>query len=89
LSIRIREVSEFTVTPMDFLVAIVVIGIAVLVRDGTIDSGVMAIALKTIILFYGCEVILNRMEARWNIFTVSVLASLLIISVRGVVGNFV
>ena len=89
LSIRLKEVSEFTVTPMDFLVAMVVIGIAVLVRDGTIDSGVMAIALKTIILFYGCEVILTRMEARWNIFTVSVLASLLIISVRGVMGNFV
>jgi len=89
LSIRLKEVGEFTITPMDFLVALVIIGIAILVRDGTVDSGVMAIALKTIILFYGCEVILTRMETRWNLFTVSVLASLLIISVRGVMVNFV
>jgi len=88
LSIRLRDVGDFTVTPMDFLVALVVIGIAVLVKDGAVDSGMMAIALKTIILFYGCEVILTRMETRWNLFTLSVLASLLIISVRGVMGNF-
>ena len=73
---------------MDFLVALVVIGVAVLIKGGAVDSGMMAIALKTIILFYGCEVILNRMETRWNVFTVSVLASLLIISVRGVMVNF-
>ena len=53
-----------------------------------VESGVMAIAMKTIILFYGCEVILTRMETRWNLFTLSVLASLLIISVRGVMVNF-
>ncbi len=73
---------------MDFLVALVVIGIAVLIREGAVESRTMAIALKTIILFYGCEVILNRMEKRWNVFTVSVLASLLIISVRGAMLNF-
>jgi UDP-GlcNAc:undecaprenyl-phosphate GlcNAc-1-phosphate transferase len=89
LSIRLKEVGDFKVTPMDFLVALVVIGIAVLVQDKAVDSGMLAIAMKTIILFYGCEVILTRMESRWNVFTVAVLASLLIISVRGVMLNFV
>jgi UDP-GlcNAc:undecaprenyl-phosphate GlcNAc-1-phosphate transferase len=88
LSIRLKEVGDFKVTPMDFLVALVVIGVAVLVKERALDSGMMAIAMKTIILFYGCEVILTRMETRWNIFTVAVLASLLIISVRGVMLNF-
>ncbi len=88
LSIRLKEVGDFTVTPMDFLVTMVVIGIAVLVKQGAVNTGTMAIALKTIIMFYGCEVILTRMETRWNIFTVSVLASLLIISVRGATLNF-
>ena len=83
LSIRLRDVGDFKVTPMDFLVALLVISIAVLIREGVVESRAMAIALKTIILFYGCEVILNRMEKRWNVFTVSVLGSLLIISVRG------
>jgi UDP-GlcNAc:undecaprenyl-phosphate GlcNAc-1-phosphate transferase len=74
---------------MDFLIALVVLGIAVLARGNIVDSAIMAIALKTIILFYGCEVVLTRMESRWNILTVSVLASLFIISVRGVMLNFV
>jgi UDP-GlcNAc:undecaprenyl-phosphate GlcNAc-1-phosphate transferase len=89
LSIRLKkEGGYFNVTPMDYLIALVVIGIAVLAKDKIADTGMMAIALKTIIMFYGCEVILTRMERRWNIFTVSVLASLLIISVRGVMLNF-
>jgi len=88
LSIRLRDAGGFKVTPMDYLVALVVIGVAVLIRYGTVESGVMAIALKTIILFYGCEVILNRIEKRVSLFTLSVLASLLIISVRGAILNF-
>jgi len=88
LSIRLKDVGDFNVTPMDYLVALVVIGIAVLVKVGDVDSRIMAIALKTIILFYGCEVILNRMARRWNVFTLSVLASLLIISLRGAILNF-
>jgi len=88
LSIRLKDAGDFKVTPMDYLVALVVIGIAVLVKEEAVDSGMMAIMLKTIIMFYGCEVILNRMESRWNIFTVSVLASLLFISVRGAMLNF-
>ena len=88
LSIRLEEVREFHVTPMDYLVTLAVLGTAVLAKSGIVDTGMMAIALKTIIMFYGCEVILTRMKNRWNVFTVSVLASLLIITVRGVMGNF-
>ena len=88
LSIRLEEVREFHVTPMDYLVTLAVLGTAVLAKSGIVDAGMMAIALKTIIMFYGCEVILTRMKSRWNVFTVSVLASLLIISVRGAMGNF-
>ena len=88
LSIRLKDAGDFKVTPMDYLVALVVIGVAVMIREGAVDSGTMAIALKTIILFYGCEVVLNRMETRWNVFTVSVLASLMIISVRGTILNY-
>ena len=89
LSIRLKEGGYFNVTPMDYLIALVVLGIAVLAKDKIADTGMLAIALKAIIMFYGCEVILTRMESRWNVFTVSVLASLLIISVRGVLLNFV
>ncbi|RKZ04151.1 hypothetical protein DRQ25_17295 [Candidatus Fermentibacteria bacterium] len=89
LSVRLEKSREFNVTPMDYLIVLVVLGIAVLAKGKIVDSGMMAIALKAIIMFYGCEVILTRMKSRWNVFTVSVLASLLIISVRGVMLNFV
>jgi UDP-GlcNAc:undecaprenyl-phosphate GlcNAc-1-phosphate transferase len=89
LSIRFEEMGEFRVTPMDYLIALVVLGIALLARGNIVDSVMMAVALKAIILFYGCEVVLTRIESRWNLFTVSVLASLLIISVRGMMLNFV
>ena len=88
LSIRLEDAGEFNVTPMDYLIALAVLGIAVLAKDKIADTGMVAIALKTIIMFYGCEVILTRMESRWNVFTVSVLASLFIISARGVLLNF-
>lgn len=89
LSIRLEEVREFHVTPMDYLVTLAVLGTAVLAKSEIVDTRVMAIALKTIIMFYGCEVILTSMKNRWNVFTVAVLASLLIISVRGAMLNFV
>ena len=89
LSVCLEKAREFNVTPMDYLIALVVLGIAVLAKGKSVDTGMMAIALKAIIMFYGCEVILTRMETRWNLFTLSVLASLLIISVRGVMVNFV
>lgn len=88
LSVRGEEAKEFNVTPMDYLIALVVLGIAILAKGDMVNSGIMAIALKTIIMFYGCEVILTRMKSRWNVFTISVLVSLSIISVRGAMLNF-
>ena len=89
LSVRLEKAREFNVTPMDYLIALVVLGMTVLAKDKIVDTGMMAIALKAIIMFYGCEVILTRMKSRWNVFTVSVLVALLIISVRGAMFNFV
>ena len=88
LSIRHADGRRFNLTPMDFLVFMAVLALAVLANKGIVDTGMMAIALKTIILFYGAELILGRMKQRWNIFTVSVLVSLLVIGVRGVMANF-
>ena len=88
LTIRYANGSGFNVTPMDFLVVMAVLALAVLANKGVVDAGMTAVALKTIILFYGAELILGRMKQRWNIFTVSVLVSLLVIGVRGVMVNF-
>jgi hypothetical protein len=68
---------------MDSLVVMAVLALAVLTNKGMVDANMTAVVLKTIILFYGAEMILGRMKQRWNIFTISVLISLLVIGVRG------
>jgi hypothetical protein len=82
LSIRYANGGGFNVTPMDFLVVMAVLALAVLANNGMVDANMTAVALKTIILFYGAELILGRMKNRWNFFTVSVLISLLVIGMR-------
>ena len=88
LSIRFTNGGNFNVTPTDYLVIIAILVLVVLTNKQIVDSGMTAIALKSIILFYGCELILKGMRSRWNVFTVSALVSLLVIGVRGVVGNY-
>jgi UDP-GlcNAc:undecaprenyl-phosphate GlcNAc-1-phosphate transferase len=88
LSIRFMEAGNFSVTPTDYLVVLALLVLVVLAGKHIVDSGVTAVALKSIILFYGCELILNRMKSRRNIFTVSALLALLVIVVRGAVWDF-
>lgn len=88
LSIRFMNDGGFDVTPTDYLVVLAILLLVVLASKQVVDSTMTAIALKSIILFYGCELILSRMKSRWNVFTVSALLALLVIGVRGVVGNF-
>jgi UDP-GlcNAc:undecaprenyl-phosphate GlcNAc-1-phosphate transferase len=88
LSIRFSNEGNFNATPTDYLVIIAVLVLVLLANQQIVDSGMTAIALKTIILFYGCELVLKGMKNRWNVFTVSALMSLLVIGVRGVVGNY-
>ena len=89
LTIRYANGGGFNVTPMDFLVVMAVLALAVMANSGMVNANITAVALKTIILFYGAELILGRMKQRWNLFTVSVLVSLLVIGVRGLMTNFV
>jgi len=83
LSIRFMHEGDFNVTPTDFLVVLALLLLIVLTGTHLVDSGITAIALKSIILFYGVELVLNRMKSRWNMVTVSALLSLLVISIRG------
>jgi len=85
LLIRINDTRSFQTTPMDYLVVLMVIMIGILTRLGAVDSVISALILKIVILFYGSEIILSRMHARWNVFTSSVLLSLAVLGYRGFV----
>jgi UDP-GlcNAc:undecaprenyl-phosphate GlcNAc-1-phosphate transferase len=83
LTIRFTDRGGFVITPTDFLVILAVITLAISSGSGILGYGVTAVVLKSIILFYGCELILNRVVRRYNIFMLSILVSLLIVGVRG------
>lgn len=83
LTIRFTDKGDFGTSPTDFLIILAVFSLVVLSSMGIVGTVITAVTLKTIILFYGCEVLLNRMKTRWNVFTLSILVSLFIISARG------
>ena len=87
LTMRFTSEEAFALTPMDFLIVLAVIVMTALANQGVLEFRITAITLKTIILFYGCELILNRMRHRWNVFTVAALGALLVIGVRGLMEN--
>jgi UDP-GlcNAc:undecaprenyl-phosphate GlcNAc-1-phosphate transferase len=83
VAIRFSGATAFTLTPTDFLVIVAVLSLAILSTRGVVDTRITAITLKSIILFYACELVLNRMRYRWNLFTVSTLVALAVVSARG------
>lgn len=87
--IRFSDRSKFDATPMDYLIVMAVLALALLAHKGVVDSRVTAIALKSIIMFYGSELIFERMRRRWSLFNLAVLTSLLIVGVRGLLLHIV
>lgn len=76
---------DFEMSPMDYLVAIIVIlALAVFyISPASIDYG--AALLKLILLFYSCELIERKNYIGYNIFVSVALIALLIISVRMII----
>lgn len=83
LSIRFSGDSGFAITPMDYLIVLVVLVLAVLASKELVGSNMAAIALKTIILFYASELVFNRMKSQWNLLSLAVLLALLTVGIRG------
>ena len=88
LTIRFSREGGFSVTPMDYLIVLAILVLAGLASNDIVDAAITAMMLKAIILFYGCELILDRMSKRWNLFSMAVLASLLVVGARGLLLHF-
>jgi len=83
IAARYATTAEFRTTPMDYLVVIVVVSVGILSQD--VQTTLGAIAIKLVIVLYGCELLLNCSQHRWNPVTLSSLGSLTILGVRGLV----
>lgn len=82
-AIRYSKKEVFQLNPTDFLMVILVLGIAVVPHEQLLEYNLIQSIVKMAILFYGSEFILQRMESRWNIFTGSVLVTLGVLGLRG------
>ena len=84
LIIRWAKDVKFRTTPTDYLMVFVVIAFGIIAKSTIEEHGLGAVLIKAIILFYGCEVIINRGSKVWNgVMRYTVLLTLGIIGVRG------
>jgi UDP-GlcNAc:undecaprenyl-phosphate GlcNAc-1-phosphate transferase len=84
LIIRYGEKWDFKITPMDYLVIFVVLiaGYILHSMPDKVEVGLMAV--KLIVVFYGCELIVLRMRRKLNALNVSSLITLFVLAYRGI-----
>lgn len=85
ITIRYGRKGEFTTTPMDYLVIFVVLFAGFLLHNLPEKAELGAMAVKLMVLFYGCELIIMRMRKMVHLQTLATLVTLTILAVRGLV----
>ncbi len=84
VAIRYDDKTEFKTTPMDYLVIFVVLFAGFLLHNLPEKPDLGPMAVKLVVIFYGCELILSRMQkSKWHILNLSTLGSLLVMGARG------
>ncbi len=83
LAVRYSAAIEFRTTPMDYLVILIVLSVGLLTDGSARSAYIGAMAVKLVIVFYGCEFIAVRVKNRWNLLNLSSLLTLVILGVRG------
>ena len=82
LAARYAHKDVFAITPLDYLVVMLL-----LIMAAVPGAGEMAwLVTELIILFYAGEITIRNMKHRWNPFTVALVASMFLVSVRGLLG---
>lgn len=82
IAVRFVEQERFRVTPLDYLVVLIALALALIPEASLKESGVVEMAFHAILLFYGAELAMRQMETRWNFFTLSILFSILTVATK-------
>lgn len=85
LAIRYGEKWDFKTTPMDYLVIFVVLFAGYILQSTPDKVEVGLMAVKLIVVFYGCELIVLHMRRKLNAMNVSSLVTLVALAYRGIV----
>ncbi len=81
--IRFLADRKFSTTPTDFLVAFGLVALVLFNRSGSESNATAQFVTYAIVLFYGCEVISERVATRWHVLNWAALATLTIAGIRG------
>ena len=88
LSVRYARDFQFNTTPMDYLLVFVVLVASILFTGQLQQEAIGSIAVKSIILFYGCELVINRGNRLWTgILYSSVIAAAGVVGFKGVIAS--
>jgi len=83
LRIRFSTDKTFQITPLDYLVIILVIIVPNLPKAHLDDSSIGEMAVKLVILFYASEAIMGYKARRWDLMRIGTLSALLVVVFRG------
>jgi UDP-GlcNAc:undecaprenyl-phosphate GlcNAc-1-phosphate transferase len=73
----------FTVKPTDFLILFVAVVVPFLLSDFTQNKNLTVIATKTVVLFFGYEVLVGELRGEYGKLTVFTIIALAVVMVRG------
>lgn len=83
--IRYDSKASFSTTPLDYLVIATVLFAGFLLRNVPEKAYLGPMAVKLVILFYACELIFSRAEKKRYVLNFSVLVTLTVFAVRGLI----
>ncbi|MBI3186900.1 MAG: undecaprenyl/decaprenyl-phosphate alpha-N-acetylglucosaminyl 1-phosphate transferase [Gammaproteobacteria bacterium] len=83
VKVRFSATRTFQITPLDFLVVLLVLLVPNLPEFSTSEMPLGDSAFKLIVLFYSCEAVMNVVSKKLDVFRLGVSASLALIVVRG------
>lgn len=85
IKVRFSADRTFQITPLDFLVVLLVLIVPNLPQFSIYDLPLGEGAFKLIILFYTCEAVLNTVSRKLDVFRIGIIFSLVLIVVRGLI----
>jgi UDP-GlcNAc:undecaprenyl-phosphate GlcNAc-1-phosphate transferase len=85
ITARIAVTDQFQITPLDYLVIIIVIivGMAPGIEHGA--SSIIWMVVQIIVLFYACELVIQNVKSKFNSFTGAAVLALGLIAFRGLI----
>ncbi|MBA2409846.1 MAG: undecaprenyl/decaprenyl-phosphate alpha-N-acetylglucosaminyl 1-phosphate transferase [Gammaproteobacteria bacterium] len=78
-----RRQFEFTTTAMDYLMVLIVVTSLVVSQTQQVERQISLFVFEVIILLYACELQIIEKRERWNLLTLSSLATTGVLAVRG------